>query len=46
MVASQRYVVGNGISASRVLFANSGYSCNILHQNFMSEEELNLVFAG
>ena len=46
MAASQRYVVGTGINASRALFANSGYSCNILHQNFISEEELNLVFAA
>ena len=30
MAASQRYVVGNGINASRALFANSRYSCNIL----------------
>ena len=44
--ASQRYVVGNGINASRALFANSGYSCNILHHNSISEEELNLVFAA
>ena len=46
MAASQRYVVGNGINASRALFANSGYSCNILHQNPISKEELNLVFAA
>ena len=46
MAASQRYVVGNGINASRALFANSGYSCNILHQNSISKEELNLVFAA
>ena len=46
MTASQRYVVGNGINASRALFANSGYYCNILHQNYISEEELNLVFAA
>ena len=45
MAASQRYVAGNGINAFRALFANSGYSCNMLHQNSMSEEELNLVFA-
>ena len=44
MAASQRYVVGNGINASRALFANSGYSCNILHQNSIRKEELNLVF--
>ena len=46
MAASQRYFVGNIINASRALFANSGYYCNILHQNFISEEELNLVFAA
>ena len=46
MVASQRYVVGNGINGSGALFANSEYSCNILHQNFISEEELSLVFAA
>ena len=46
MATLQRYVVGNGINASRALFANSGYSCYILHQNSMSEEELNLVFAA
>ena len=46
MAASQRYVIGNGINASRALFANLGYSCNILHQNFIREEELNLVFAA
>ena len=46
MATSQRYVVGNGINASGALFANSGYSCNILHQNSISEEELNLVFAA
>ena len=46
MAALQRYVVGNGINASRALFVNSEYSCNILHQNSVSEEELNLVFAG
>ena len=45
MAASQRYVVGNRINASRALFANSEYSCHILHQNSISEEELNLVFA-
>ena len=44
--ASQTYVVGNGINASRALFANSGYSCNILHHNSISEEELDLVFAA
>ena len=41
MAASQRYVVGNGINASRVFFADSGYSCNILHQNSISEKEMN-----
>ena len=46
MSDSQRYFVGNGINASRALFANSRYSCNILHQNCISEEELNLVFAA
>ena len=46
MAASERYVIGTGINASRALFANSGYSCNILHQNSISEEELNLVFAA
>ena len=46
MAASQRYVVGNQIDACRALFASSGYSCNILHQNSISEEELNLVFAA
>ena len=47
MAASPRYVVGNGINAnSRALFANSGYPCNILHQNPFSEEKLNLVFAA
>ena len=46
MAASQRYVVGNGIDASKALFANLRYSCNILHQNSISEEELNLVFAA
>ena len=46
MAALQRYVVGNGINASRAHFANSVYSCNILHQNSISEEELNLVFAA
>ena len=45
MAASQRYVVENGINASRAL-ANSGYSCNLLHQNSISEEELNLIFAA
>ena len=45
MAASQRYVVGNGITASRALFSDSGYSCNILHQNSISEKELNLVIA-
>ena len=45
MAASQRYVVENRIKASRALFANSGYSSNILHRNFISEEELNLAFA-
>ena len=39
--ALQRYVVENGIDASRALFANSGYSCNILHQNSINEEESN-----
>ena len=43
MAASQRYVVGNGINASRALFANLEYSCDILHQNSISEKELNLV---
>ena len=43
MAASQSYVVGNRITASRALFANSGYSCNILHEISISEEELNLV---
>ena len=42
MAASPRYVVENGIYASRALFADSGYSCDILHQNSISEEELNL----
>ena len=46
MVASQSYVVGNGINASRARFANSGYSCNILHQNSIIEKEVNLVFAA
>ena len=46
MAASQTYVVGNGINASKALFANLGYSCNILHQNSVSEEEQNLVFAA
>ena len=46
MAALQKYVVGNGINASRSLFANSRYSCNILHQNSIIEEELNLVFAA
>ena len=46
MAASQRYVLGNGVNASRAFFANSGYSCNMLHQNSISEEELNLVFAA
>ena len=46
MAALQRYAVGNGINASRALFANSRYSCNILHQNLIGEEELNLVFAA
>ena len=45
MAASQRHVVGNRINASRALFANSGYSCNILHQNSIGEEELNVVVA-
>ena len=44
IAALQRYVVGNEINASRALFANSVYSCNILHQNSISEKELNLVF--
>ena len=44
--ASQKYVVGNEINASKALFANLGYSCNILHQNCTCEEELNLVFAA
>ena len=39
MAASQSYVVGNGMNASRALFANSGYSYNILHQNSISEED-------
>ena len=34
MAASQRYVVGNGINASRARFANSGYSCDILQLAF------------
>ena len=46
MAASQRFVVGNEINASRALFANSEYSCNILHQNSISGEEPNLVFAS
>ena len=46
MAASQRHIVGNRINASRALFANSGYSCNILHQNSIGEEELNLLFAA
>ena len=46
MAASQRCVVGNGINASRALFANSRYSCNLLHQNSISVEGLNLVFAA
>ena len=46
MAASQRYVVENGINASRALFGNSGLSCKILHQNSISKEELNLVFAA
>ena len=46
MAASQSYVVRNGINAFRALFANAGYSCNILHQNSISEVELNLVFAA
>ena len=41
MVASQRYVVGNEINASRALFADSEYSCNMPHRNSVSEEELN-----
>ena len=46
MAASQSDVIGNGINAYRALFANSGYSCNILHQNSINEEELNLVSAA
>ena len=46
MAALQRYVVGNRINASNALFANSEYSFNILHQNSISEEKLNLVFAA
>ena len=46
MAALQRYVIGHEIDASRALFDNSGYSCNILHQNSISKEELNLVFAA
>ena len=46
MAASQKYVFGNRINTSRALFANSGYSCSILHQNSISEEELNLAFAA
>ena len=46
IAASQRCVVGNGINACRALFANSEYSCNTLHQNSISEEKLNLVFAA
>ena len=49
MAASQKYgsyVLKNGINASRAIFANSGYSCSKLHQNSISEEELNLVFAA
>ena len=42
MAALQRYIFGD----SRALFANSGFSFNILHQNSISEEELNLVFAA
>ena len=45
MAASQRYVVGNGINASSAFFANLEYSCTILHENSISEEELNLNFA-
>ena len=45
VAASRKYVVGNGINASRALFANLGYSCNILHRNSNSEE-LNLIFAS
>ena len=44
--ASQRYVVGNMIDAYRAFFTNSRYSCNLPHQNSISEEELNLVFAA
>ena len=46
MAASQRYLVGNSINASKALLANLGYSCNILHQNSIREEKLNLVFAA
>ena len=46
MAASLRYVVENGINASRALFVNLGYSCNILHRNSNSGEELKLVFAA
>ena len=41
MAASQRYVVGNGINASRVFFADSEYFCDILHQKSISEKEMN-----
>ena len=46
VAASRKYVVGNGINASRALFANLGYSCNTLHRNSKSEKELNLIFAS
>ena len=46
MAALQSCVVGIGINAFRAFFANSGYFCNILHQNSISKEEMNLVFAA
>ena len=46
MAASQRSVVENGINASRALFANSAYSCNILLENSIIEDDLNLVYAA
>ena len=41
MEASQRYIVGNGINASRALFANLEYSCTYCTK-FQSAKESEL----
>ena len=43
VAALLRHVIGNGIHAFRALFANLEYSCKILHQNSICEEELNFA---